>query len=765
MKSDDLYFLDRPVPEEAGQAAPQPEPWTTTRVVGKPVPRIDGYERVSGAAEYTADVILPGMLHAAILHCPHAHARVKAIDVSAAEKMPGVHAVLTRSSPGAEIPWYRPASRIFDDHCRFEGEEVAAVAAETPYLAWDAVKAIKVDYEVLPAVSTDEDAARAGPPFMHGTSNRVGDTQVYERGNVQEGFAAADYVEERTFRTACEIHVPLEAHGCVAKWDGPRLTIWDTTQGVYATQGTVAQLLNIPAANVRVIGPYMGGGFGSKLSAGKYHIIAALLARETGRPVKLFLTREQTLLAAGNRPPNTMTIKMGVKKDGTLTAIQMRITGTGGAYQAGGVGSVDFQARDLWLCPNVRTESTDYFVNAGPARPFRAPGMPQGNWAVEQMMDVMAERIGMDPVEFRLKNVPLVSQNNDNQPYSTTGLKDCLTEGAKAFGWKEARATRKSDGTIRRGIGVAAGLWSGGAGSPPSTVIVKLLPDGSVNLNMGASDIGCGTKTWAAQIVAEELGVTLDRIKVEHADTGTTQYASPSGGSKTVPTESVAVRAAALDARRQVLEMAAEQLKVAPGELSLVGQEIVSKADPAKKVELSRVAALRRQGLIVGIGYRAANPPGKVTRPFAAHFAEVEVNTATGEVKVVRYVAAQDSGRVMNIRMFENQTFGGVVMGTGLALTEGRVLDRGQTGKMVNLSLHDYKVPTALDVAPAPVCVPIDLKDNFSPTGAKGLGEPATIPAASAIANAICDATGVRFTDSPITPAKICQAIASEKGV
>ncbi|MFB3852552.1 MAG: xanthine dehydrogenase family protein molybdopterin-binding subunit [Vicinamibacterales bacterium] len=762
MNPDHLYYLDRPVPPQPESPKPQPKPWTETKVVGKPVQRVDAYERVSGTAQFASDVVLPDMLHAAILHCPHAHARVKSIDTSAAEKMPGVRAVISRSSPGADIPWYRPTSRIFDDHCRFEGEEVAAVAAETPYQAWDAVKAIKVEYEVLPSVSTDEDAAKAGPPFMHGTSNRVGDTQVYERGNVQEGFAAADVVKEMTFRTACEIHVPMEVHGCVAKWDGPRLTIWDSTQGVYATQSGVAQLLKMPAANVRVIGPYMGGGFGSKLSTSKYHIIAALLARSTGRPVKLFLTREQSLLSVGNRPPDTMTIKMGAKKDGTLTAIQMRITGTGGAYAAGGVGSVDFQARDLWLCPNVRTEATDYFVNAGPARAFRAPGMPQGNWAVEQMMDVMAEAIGMDPVEFRLKNVPLVSQNNNNQPYSTTGLKECLIEGAKVFGWAEARK-HPNEGVIRRGAGVAAGLWSGGAGGPPATVIVKLLPDGSVNLNMGASDIGCGTKTWAAQIVSEELGVPLDSVKIEHADTGTTQYASPSGGSKTVPTESPAIRAAALDAKGQLLEMAAEQLKVPVGELSLVGQEIVPAKEPAKKIAIGAVQALRRRGLIVGVGYRENNPPGKITRPFGAHFAEVEVNTGTGEVRILRYVAAQDSGRVMNLKTYQNQTFGGVVMGVGLALTEERILDRGQTGKMVNLSFHDYKVPTALDVAPDPVCVPIDLHDDFCSTGAKGLGEPATIPAASAVANAIYDAIRVRATDSPITPSRICQLLAGEK--
>jgi CO/xanthine dehydrogenase Mo-binding subunit len=360
--------------------------------------------------------------------------------------------------------------------------------------------------------------------------------------------------------------------------------------------------------------------------------------------------------------------------------------------------------------------------------------------------------------------VPALSQASNNQPYSTTGLKDCLAEGAKSFGWAEARAKAPGTGHLRRGVGVAAGLWSGGAGGPPATVIVKLFPDGSANLNMGAADIGCGTKTWAAQIVAEELGVGLDSIRVEHADTGTTQYATPSGGSKTVPTESPAVRAAALDVKAQLLAMAAEEMKLPVGELALQGTTIASVKDPSKQLEMSRVRALGRRGVIVGVGYREANPPGRITRPFGAHFVEVEVNTRTGEATLLRYLAAQDSGRVMNLKTFENQTFGGVTMGVGLAKTEARVLDRGQTGKMLNANLHDYKVPTALDVAPSPACVPIDLHDTFSSTGAKGLGEPATIPAASAVANAVAHALGVRVADSPITPARILDLLSRKRG-
>ena len=535
MSESHLYYIEGPLPETP-LPAPQ-EPWGETRVVGQPLPRIDAYERVSGSAIYPFDVTMPEMLHAAILRCPHAHAMVKRVDTSAAEKLPGVYAVVTGSTPGFDLPWYQTRdgalSKLFDPHCRYQGEEVAAVAAETPYQAWDAVRAIAVEYEVLPYVVTAEDALKPGAPVIHQGGNRPGNPEVYQRGDVSKGFAEADVVLEQTYRTACEIHTPVETHGSVAKWDGDRLTLWESTQGVFWIQATVAQVLGLPLSSVRVIGHYVGGGFGSKLSATKQSILAALLARRTARPVKLFVTREETLLGQGNRPSVTMTLKAGVKQDGTLTALEMKTLGTGGAYE--GAGSMDFQVRDLYRCPNVRTEAADAYINAGPARPFRAPGHPQGNWALEQMLDALAEKIGMDPVELRVKNVPTVSQARNDQPYTSTGFKDCLLDGAKAFGWQEARRRARATGPIRRGVGMAGGMWAGGGGFGPSTVIVKLFADGSANINMGASDIGCGTKTWMAQIIAEELGVPLERISIEHADTGTTQFATPSGGSKTVP--------------------------------------------------------------------------------------------------------------------------------------------------------------------------------------------------------------------------------------
>jgi len=757
----DLYFLAAIPPE-----TPRPEgelpPWGEVRIVGKRLPRVDAFERVSGKAVYPRDFSLPNMLQAAILRSPHAHARVKSIDLEPAKRMPGVVAVLGPSSPGADMEWFaRPKAKgglLLDPHCRAEGDEVAAVAAETLPQALDALKAIQVEWEVLPFVIDPARALDEKAPKVWDEGNRVADPVIYERGDLAKGFAEADVVLEESYRTPCEIHVPMEVHGSVVAWDGPRLTVWDTTQGVYAVQGTVAQRLGLPLANVRVIGHYMGGGFGSKLEAGKYTVIAALLAKVAGRPVKLFLSREETFRVGGNRPANAIRVKAGVKKDGTITAIDWKSSGTPGAYPNNT--NTAFQAADLWTCANVRTEEAGVYTNAGRARAFRAPGFPQANWALEQMMDALARAIGMDQVAFRLKNVPTVSQRRGNQPYTSTGLAGCLGEGAKAFGWG-TKPKAPADPAIRKGIGMAGGIWGYGGG-PPSTVIVKLFSDGSVNLNMGAADIGTGTKTVMAMVVSEELGVPVESIRIEHADTGTTQYATPSGGSKTVPSDSPAVRAAAADCKRQILKMAAAELKVPVAELSLSGKEVVSAADPSKKVAISAIPAFQRQQLVVGIGFREPNPDGKVINPFAAHFAEVEVNTRTGEVTVTRFLAAQDSGRVLNRMTFDNQVFGGVVFGIGFARTEERILDR-QTGKMLNANWHDYKVPTALDVPADQATLVVDARDTANSTNTKGVGEPATIPTGSAIANAVFDAVGVRVTEGPITPQRLLELLARQK--
>jgi CO/xanthine dehydrogenase Mo-binding subunit len=774
-ESENLYYTQGLTVPETPKPGENPSPWKKTNVVGKPAPRVDAYERVSGTAVYPSDLVLPNMLYGAILRCPHPHAAVRRVDVSKAKRMPGVHTVINSSTPDANPKWVYSSfgkievpSLLFDTHCRYEGEPVAAVAAETPYMAWDAVRAIQVDYEILPYLVDEEKALDPGSPQVHDRGNLVGDTQRYERGDVKKGFDEADVVLEKTFITRTELHTPMELHGCVASWDGDSLTIWESTQGVYAVQSAAAGTLGLPLSKVRVIGHYMGGGFGSKLRAGKYTIIAALLARIAARPVKLILTREETYLVTGNRPPSHMKLRAGVKKDGTLTALDFSCLATGGAYPANGTALVDWLVRDLYRCANVRSEMRDVYINAGPARPMRGPGHPQGAWALEQMMDALAEAIGMDPVELRLKNIPTNSQARaGNPPYTSTGLRECLLEGARAFGWEEARKKVSQENRpdhIRRGVGVAAGLWVAGSGGPPSTIVIKLFSDGSVNLNMGASDIGTGTKTIMAMVVSEELGVKPEVIQIENADTGTTQYATPSGGSKTVPTEAPAVRAAAIEVRKQLFDMASVGLNVNASELSLVGGEVVVRGELSKRMKITDIPDLRKRGVIMGVGYRGPNPEGKVVNPFAAQFCEVEVNTKTGEVRVLRFLGAHDSGRVMNRLTYDSQVFGGITMGIGFGMSEARVLDENRTGKLLNKNWHDYKIPTALDVPAEMRSVPVDPGDTeANTTGAKGLGEPVTIPTAAAIANAIHHATGVRVTETAMTPVRLCPLFSAHR--
>lgn len=751
----------------------EPEAWgERTRVVGERHPRVDGYERVSGAAVFPSDVVLPGMVYGAMLGSPHANARVKSIDTSAAEGMAGVYAVISRNTGDANPAWSYGGGhqgRLFEDHCRFEGEAVAAVAADTPYRAADALRAIVVEYEELPFVSDVAHALDEDAPGVHADGNLAGESED-GRGDVEQGFAAADVVLERNFRVGSQMQTPLEPHGCVASWDGDRLTVWESTQGVFAIQGELAEVLDMPLARVRVIGHYVGGAFGSKLRTDKYAVAAALMARRINRPVKLFLTREQTLLTQGNRPATLMTLKVGAKKDGTLTAIHFEGTGASGAYKAGGTSLLDWIAKDLYRCPNVRTHLKDVYINAQPARPFRAPGYVQGSWAMDQMMDELAAELAMDPVALRLKNIPDGSQARDDKPYTTDGLRRCIEEGAAAFGWQQARAAGKGkgvagkgEGHVRRGVGMAAANWYVGDGGPPATVILRLYVDGTANLNMGASDIGTGTKTVMAMVVAEEFGMDPDAIQVEHADTATTQFATPSGGSKTVPTEAPTVRRACLAVKDQLMDMAATQLGRPRQEIRFAGDRLET-TDGLETVAITDLDALKNQKVVVGIGERQPNPDDVSITPFAAQFCEVEVNTGTGEVRLLRMVGTNESGRVINRLTWDGQLVGGVTMGAGFAQTESRVLD-GPTGKLCNKSWHDYKLPTALDVPDEVVSAPVMLNDEEANiVGAKGLGEPVTIPTGAAIANAVYDAVGVRMLDTPINPETLVARIDHQEG-
>jgi CO/xanthine dehydrogenase Mo-binding subunit len=734
-------------------------------VVGKPFPRVDGFERVSGSAIYSGDVMLPGMLYAAILRCPHAHALVKRVDISPAEKLPGVRAVLSSADSEGKIvlpyPWWVPKGPLmflFDPHCRYAGEEVAVVVAESQNQACEAIRAIKVDYEQLPFVSDAEAAIRPSAALIHEGGNLVRRADVYERGDLAKAFAEADVVAEQTFRTSAQIHTPIEPHVAVADWDGNHLTVWTPTQAIFNEQKQIATALNLPLSSVRVISHYVGGSFGSKAELSKHTLIAAILSQKTLRPVKLALTREESFLCVGHRPANKIEIKAGARRDGALTALQFTNIGSTGAYAdwAGAGGGTA-----LYACPNLRVKETETYTNVGKARAFRGPGDVQCFWALEQVMDELAHRIGMDPVEFRLQN--LVSRDQiSKEQYTSNGLAECLKKGAEAFGWQQARARAQSSGPTRRGVGVAACCWSV-AGGPPTAVIVTLLADGSATLNMAAADQGTGTKTATAMIVAEELGVPIEKITIEQGDTGTTQYGKPGGGSHSLVVYGPAVLAAAADVKRQVLEIASADLHLPASDLVLKDGKIASVNASISPVAFSKLRGIVERQAIIGLGQPPPVPSKKVIISFGVQFAEVEVNTRTGEIRVLRLVAAHDSGRAVNPLVYESQVFGGMAMGMGFAVTEKRVIDKNGTGRVINANWHDYKIPTAKDVPLDQTCIAIDPGDTeCNLLAVKGLGELGTMPTAPAIANAIYNATGTRVTDSPITPMQMLRLLAEK---
>ncbi len=735
-------------------------------VIGKRIPRVDGRERVTGAAEYAADVHLPDMLYAVVLRCPHPHAIVRSIDARAIRDVPGVAGLISAMTPEADIPvpypWWVPEGppmKLFDKRCRHEGEEVAAVAAETPYQAWEAARKLVVQYEELPFVVDPELALAPGSPQVHESGNLVRPWFEYHRGDAERAFREADSVVEHTFRTSAEIHSTMETHVSVAQWSGDRLTVWTTTQAIFNEQKQIALALKLPLSSVRVISHYVGGSFGCKAELSKNTLIAAALARKTGRPVKLALTREDSFLCVGNRPPNVMILKAGATRDGVLTGLSLKNIGAVGAYADwADVGS---PVAGLYRCPNVRIEETEVFINAGKARAFRGPGDVQGLWALEQTIDALANSIGMDPVAFRLKNLVDHSQTNGKR-YTSDTLAQCLTAGAEAFGWEEKRSRSKDASHVKRGVGMAACRWSIESG-PPTTVIVSLLSDASAKLNMAAADQGTGTKTIMAMIVSEELSVPLERIQIEQGDTATTQYGKPGGGSHSVAVYAPTVRLAAMDVKKQLLRLAAAELKTDDSLIALKDGKVIVRTDPSISMPYERLKGMVEAQSLVGIGQAQREPEGMIIMSFAAQFAEVEINTRTGEIRVLKLLGTNDSGRVMNRLTAESQVLGGMIIGLGFALTEKRIIDK-RTGRMVNANLHDYKVPTAKDSPVEQRCIPVEPMDTYSNMlGTKGLGELGALPGAAAIANAVHDAIGIRMTNSPITPMDILRALSQSQ--
>jgi xanthine dehydrogenase YagR molybdenum-binding subunit len=737
---------------------PRTTPWDVEQdlqVVGKPVARVDGVERVTGAAKYTTDIQLPRMLYAKFLRSVHPHARIVNVDASEAEKLPGVRAVLHAQN----VPSNRFQSNreLLVTTARFVGDEVAVVVADSQAAVLAALKKIRVEYEPLPYVLDAVAATQAGAPQVTAKGNLLdGKPQTYARGDVEKGFADADVVVEGTFTTPAQIHTPLETHSCVANWDGQSLTLWESTQDVESVRERIAKLLNLDRSHVRVISHYVGGAFGAKFGAGKHTLLAAQLAQQWKRPVRFVLDRRDENVATGQRSPTKQSLKLGAKRDGTLTGIRLTAYTNLGAYAMWGP-YVEGPARELYACENVQTTCYHAFTHAPPFASFRAPGFVEAIFAIESMMDELAAKLEMDPLELRLKNYSSVSPDSGKH-YTSNGLLDAYQAGARAIGWAQRSKSPQARGPWRIGIGMASQIWYG-AGAPPSYAVLKINPDATATILTASQDLGTGTKTILCQIAAEELGFPLERIAVEIGDTQMGVYAGGSGGSMTASSVGPAVREAAADARIQLVSLASTFLKKRVKDVR-IDQGIVK----ARGVEKPLAAILKELGdiQIIGRGSRNPNPGEYEIRTFGAQFAQVAVDMETGEIRVERIVASHDSGRILNPLTVSSQVEGGILQGMGFGLLEGRVLDA--SGASLNATLEGYHVPTIAD-APQIEIHMIDRADPLANNlGVKGVGEPPIIPTAAAIANALHHALGVRFYDAPITRDKVIEALERLEG-
>jgi xanthine dehydrogenase YagR molybdenum-binding subunit len=700
-------------------------------VIGTHVQRLDGPDKVTGRAKYTFDIARPGMLYARIVRSPHPHARVTSVDISPALKMPGVKTALV---------WRDPANSQ-NDKVMFQGDEVAGVAADTEEHAIDAARAINVTYEVLPHVTVEEKALSGSAPEVFAGGN-VRPSRPQETGDLAVGFQSAAHTLEATYSTQVITHTCMESHGTVCEWNGNNLTAWISTQGINGARENFASALNIPQANVRVICQYMGGGFGSKaLSVGAEGLICAKLARAANAPVKLMLDRKEEHLATGNRPSSASKVKVGVSADGLITAIEADTWGTGGAGATAG-----FPMPYIYQIPNRRRTHKDVFTNTGQQRPMRAPGHPQASFNTEIMMDELADLVNMDPVEFRLKNLPKEAPNAMWGSY--------LKEGAAEFGWSKRHPTGdKTPGPIKIGMGVSLNSWGGG-GRGPAPAHCEIASDGVVVMRSGTQDLGTGTRTLVAVITAESLGLQPDQIRPEIGDT--LFGVSPiSGGSTTASSISPGIRVAAVKALDALKEKIAPALGVDAALLVAQGGRICSKDDSTKG--LSWADACKHIGPQPITADGDWRPGMSSNTTSGVQFAEVTVDVETGIVKATRILVLQDCGLVLSRLTAESQCYGGVIGSLNFALFEDRILDRN-TGQMVNPNMEWYLLAGMSDIPH----IDIRLKDQPE-RGVIGLGEPPTVSTAAAIALAVRNAIGVPVRSLPLTPARILASLAQQQ--
>ncbi len=741
------------------------------KIVGTRPIRPDGVEKVTGKAQYGADIRPPGLVYGRIVRSPHAHARILSVDTSEAEAMPGVLAVVTsKDFPtaadkveelGETAVNLRELSEniLAHDKALYHGHAVAAVAATSSQIAEEAAKRVKVTYEVLPPVLDVRDAMRPDAPLLNENRrtkamdgslsekpSNIASVVQFKGGDVEAAFAAADHVLEREYDTSMVHQGYIEPHNSTANWNSDgTLTIWTSTQGAFVVRAQVAQVLKIPVARVRVIPMEIGGGFGGKIPI-YLDPVAALLSRKSGRPVQITMNRTEVFQASGPTSGTHIKVKAGIK-DGILTAVQATLSYEAGAYPGSPVGAGCMCMISPYNVENFDLTGYDVVVNKPKTSAYRAPGAPAAAFAIESLLDELVKQTGSDPLEFRLSNS---SHENTSMvtgvPFPRIGAEETVRAALDSPHYKSP-----IEGP-NRGRGVASGFWFN-AGLQ-SSVAVSVNPDGTVNLIEGSVDIG-GTRASLTMQLAETLGIGYDDIHATVVDTDSVGHNDVTGGSRTTFASGLAVHEAGLDIQRQMIERASALLNVPEDGLEYAGGEVRAKNDGSKRISFKEIASKSGQtgGPIVGKASLSARGVGAA---FGTHIADVEVDPGTGKVTVLRYTAVQDVGTAIHPSYVEGQIQGGVAQGVGWAINEEYYYD--EQGHLLNSSYLDYRMPTTLDL-PMIETVLVEVPNPGHPYGVRGVGEVPIVPPLAAIANAVADATGHRFTALPLSPRRIVEEL------
>ncbi|MFQ5841163.1 MAG: xanthine dehydrogenase family protein molybdopterin-binding subunit [Thermodesulfobacteriota bacterium] len=773
---------------------------TRYSAIGKPEQRVDAIDKVTGQAQYADDIKLTGMLYGKVKRSEVPHAKILRVDTSKAEKIPGVRAVITGEEFSLDYDdalWGNPLRdqpTLALDRVRYAGEPVAAVAATTEEAAQSAVDLIDVDYKLLPSLLNLEDSMHDNAPVIHESlldytrssklhpikGTNICDHIELINGDVEQGFREADFVFEDTFTAQMAHHVPLECRVAIVQFNADEsIVVWTSDQAPYGARSLLANALKVPESQIRIIvPPYIGGGFGGKLRLTGLMCCVALAWKARYRPVKLVLTREEEFISTTTRHSSVVTLKTGIKKDGTIISRHAKIVYDTGAYADRGPTVLDkacLAAVGPYKIPHVMVEGDLVYTNKPPAGAFRGYGIPQVCWAHESQMDIMADKLGIDPLTIRLRNIVEEGyvSSTEKTEHHAVGLGECLRKVGEDIAQKGGETKRVSGGGVKKGSGIACGYKISRTPSG-ANASMKLSRDGGLDILVSSVELGQGVNTILSQIASEILGIPLNNIRVVAADTCTTPFFPASTSSRTTFFMGNAVKQAAEDIREQLFAIAENILDTDRENLVLENGTFFDKENAERTLEAGKIIELAYAGgvNILGHGsyyhYKPGHVPAhaKVSTPpslcwmYGAHGVTLEIDTGTGQIHVLRVVAAHDVGKAINPVTCEGQIEGGVVQGMGTTLFEEMLV--GEAGDILNASLADYKIPVAMDI---PEITPIVVEEAHreGPYGAKGVGEMTTVPIAPAIANAIYDAIGVRIKDLPINQERILKAL-KEKG-